>query len=546
MTKYIIVLPDGTEISSGSGTNIAIASVSLTASTNSGTDLTMGSVCAAMVEVVLITPAAGLSVTAGDEIALYTADENNARVKVGLFTVEKPTRPNANRLKITAFDRIARLDRDLTQWLANLQGYPYTLPVFAEMVCAACGVSLLNPHGITNTGFAVTGCPTSSQVTGRQLMQWIAEIGGRYVTADPDGNAVFGWYSQSDIHITHSGDNYYFAGSLSYEDYETQTVDAVKILLADSEYGAVWPDSNAENPYIVSGNKILSHSITGDLYGVLQQMLLPVAMSYRPCKVSVSASCPVKAGQIVRITDKNGISFTMPVMQIARSGQRLTLESTGSAKRGSSENINNVSAKQYAQSAAKEAVSAQTQDDIFKKLTNNGETQGIFMKDGKIFLNLSFVGAGFISAETIRAGKIRSTDYQTSVLEYLYPSETLYPSGNVHPNNGEEITRGLELDFESGVIRGVFFESVTEKLEKRVTDCETVISYLEAQTKEQSAAIKELETENSTLQEKVGTLETGYAGQQKTIEDIQSYSDDLNTRIAKLENALVYPKSQNL
>lgn len=41
MTKYLIVLPDGTEITSGTGESNAIASVQLTELTNSETELAL-------------------------------------------------------------------------------------------------------------------------------------------------------------------------------------------------------------------------------------------------------------------------------------------------------------------------------------------------------------------------------------------------------------------------------------------------------------------------------------------------------------------------
>lgn len=100
-----------------------------------------------------------------------------------------------------------------------------------------------------------------------------------------------------------------------------------------------------------------------------------------------------------------------------------------------------------------------------------------------------------LSVNDIIAGRIRSTDFETVTLDKVYPAADLYPGKTVYPNNGEEIIRGIEIDFSQGIIRGVFFNTVTDDLGKRVTA---------------------LEAANTALTE----------------------------RIAKLENALVYPKSQ--
>lgn len=55
------------------------------------------------------------------------------------------------------------------------------------------------------------------------------------------------------------------------------------------------------------------------------------------------------------------------------------------------------SAKTYADSASKGAVESQTQLDIFNKLTGNGAVQGIYLKDGKIYINGSYIQTGIIS-----------------------------------------------------------------------------------------------------------------------------------------------------
>ena len=63
------------------------------------------------------------------------------------------------------------------------------------------------------------------------------------------------------------------------------------------------------------------------------------------------------------------------------------------------------SAANQAQQAAEEAKSAAagvdtklTQEEIFNRLTNNGADQGIYLKDGKIYINGTYMGIGTISS----------------------------------------------------------------------------------------------------------------------------------------------------
>lgn len=55
----------------------------------------------------------------------------------------------------------------------------------------------------------------------------------------------------------------------------------------------------------------------------------------------------------------------------------------------------------YSDKAAAAAVDAQTQRDIFNKLTNNGETQGIYLNNGKLYLNATYLNTGYINAELV-------------------------------------------------------------------------------------------------------------------------------------------------
>ena len=54
------------------------------------------------------------------------------------------------------------------------------------------------------------------------------------------------------------------------------------------------------------------------------------------------------------------------------------------------------------------------QDEIFNRLTNNGEEQGVYRKDGKIYLNASYMQIGSLVADLITSGMLRSRDGSTT------------------------------------------------------------------------------------------------------------------------------------
>ena len=395
MLKTVIVLPDGTELSSGVGTKNAIKSITVTECVNDAQELILGSTCTNMIELTAITPNGGFSIAEGDEITVYREDSEGTRHKVGLFTAEKPTRASAHSLKVTAYDRISWLDKDLTAWIAGLTAWPYTLYDFAKMTCQQCGVQLLNIE-IPNGTYLVQHF-SADGITGRPIMKWVGEIAGRFCRATPDGLIEFAWYQPSSVLIaakeasvaydeegnvtvycpgaemqlddagnaTLTGEGIsllddgngnvqinlpgadnllrYYQGGLSYSDYQVEPVRKVQLKGSEDDLGTVYPDDLMEsvNTYIVSGNYLLTASDADDLKPIAQSLYEHLQdVTYTPCKVSVPASFRIHAGDIVKITDINGVTITAYVMTKKQTGQRDTLECTGSARRDSSSAIN--------------------------------------------------------------------------------------------------------------------------------------------------------------------------------------------------------------
>lgn len=397
MLKTIMVLQDGTEISSGAGTQTAIAGCAYTESVNSGTELTLGSVCAAMAEISLITPAGGLQLAAGDEFTLFR-DDGNTRHQLGIFIAEKPTRPTANTMKLTAYDRISRLDRDLTEWLSQLTGWPYSLYELAAMVCRACSLELVNTE-IPSGSYMVQKF-SAEGITGRKLIRWVAEAAGRFCRATADGRVEFAWYQPVTGHTigptpktipiplpvtcdgqtltisvpdgTVTGENgvaamdstqlaavydgegtltlsageiyqhFFFQGGLAFEDYATAPIEKVQIHANDEDVGVVWPNDTAGvNTYRITGNLLLSNEQVEALQPVAQALYTQLqAVTYTPCRVSLPADMAIRAGQILSVTDANGKTVCAYVMTQKQTGQKASLECTGSHRRDSVTAVN--------------------------------------------------------------------------------------------------------------------------------------------------------------------------------------------------------------
>lgn len=339
--KHIIILPDGREISSGESVGNAIQSITLTQCVNDSTELNLGSVCANMLQATLITPEGNLHIAAGTELTLCRQDDSGEVYQIGIFRVEKPTKPTAHTMNITAYDRVVKLDSDLSQWLLSLTGWPYRLYDLAVLVCAECGLELVN-EALPNGDYPV-GQFSAQGITGRKLMQWIGQIAGRFCRATPEGKLEFAWYVPSGITITPDGEFFFYENGLSVEDYETHPIEKVQLRLTDDEVGAVWPDETGEkNTYVITGNYLLTADSTDALVPVartLYEQLQTVA--YTPCQVQIPMCRQLLPGQTVDITDRNGRTVTTYIMTKTYQDQRDTLQCTGSYRRDSSAVFNN-------------------------------------------------------------------------------------------------------------------------------------------------------------------------------------------------------------
>jgi len=254
MLKTIFEIQTSThtiKIPADDGKGAAIQSCTLTECVNSGEDLTLGSTCANSLEATLMLVDGDLNIQAGDTVTVSKQLDNNTPIQVGVFVLEKPTRATANTMKITGYDNVSKLDKDLTLWLSGLEGWPYALNEFAWMVCDACGLTFQTSN-VPNGNFEICQFSRSS-VTGRQIMQWLGEICCRFCHADAQGNIEFAWYTDSGKTFSSSGEQYYFQNSLTYENFCTECIDAVQIRLASGENGTLHPNAaDGANSYIMA------------------------------------------------------------------------------------------------------------------------------------------------------------------------------------------------------------------------------------------------------------------------------------------------------
>lgn len=378
MYKSILVLSDGAEIGSGVAGQNAIRSLTYTAAVSSTTDLSPGAACANKIEVVLwVEPGDALRITSGTQLSYYR-EEAGRRTKVGTFWAVKPTKASRNTYKIFAYDAVSKLDGIQSTWLRSIQGqFPMTLWSFAQKVAAQCGLTITNTSLPRNGSYQVQAF-YADDLTGRQLLSWVAQASGTFLRANADGELEFAWYedrrdivigpgagngvllADSSGALLQDSEGYYlevasgsptavpyYEGTLSYEDYVCPVIDKVQIRQSTDDVGVIAPpDETGSNALTIEGNLLLTTSTDEALRPVAESLYtLMLGVTYTPCSVRVPASSGLSAGQIVRVQDARGRVFDAWIMSATCSGTSVTLECTGNASRDGSAATNEQSFK---------------------------------------------------------------------------------------------------------------------------------------------------------------------------------------------------------
>lgn len=380
MTTGVLVLPDGRELASGDVQNDAICAVTLTQTVQGDdADLAPGAAASAELEVRIWRQLEGdLRITAGDELTYYRVDTDGTRTKVGVFHCEKPTAKGRNGLTVVAYDAVAATDRPLSDWLRSIQSqFPMTLWVFAQAVATRCGLTITNTSLPRNGSYQVQAF-YADDLTGRQLLSWVAQASGTFLRATADGELEFAWYedrrdvvigpgagsgvllADSTGALLQDSEGYYlevasgsptavpyYEGTLSYEDYVCPVIDKVQIRQSTDDVGVIAPpDETGSNALTIEGNLLLTTSTDEALRPVAESLYtLMLGVTYTPFTVRVPASSGLSAGQIVRVQDVRGRVFDAWIMSATYSGTSVTLECTGNASRDGSAATNEQSFK---------------------------------------------------------------------------------------------------------------------------------------------------------------------------------------------------------
>ena len=471
MYQNILMLDDGTQIRAGQGES-AIKSLIYTSTVESETDITPGAACAAKIEfVVWVQPGTDLVFTSGTRIRYYQQVDAGAQQLIGTFWAVKPTKQSRNTYKVYAYDVVSKLDGIQSTWLRSIQDiFPMSLWSFAQAVAQQCGVTIAN-SGLPRSGDYQVQAFYADDLTGRQLLSWVAQAACTFLRATPEGAVEFAWYTENaetgifpnatehwtalnlagqiftcvdgSVWTYNQDTTAYRRDGLSYEEYRTAPIEKVQLKQSTDDVGVIYPpDATGTNALVIQGNLLLAPTSAESLSPIAQAIYETMqGISYTPLKASLFSDGRAFApGQIITATDPWGNVLQTYIMTVQQQGGQISVESTGNASRDGTAAVNQVDLKNLSgklleisanvdglKITAKDLAGqytelAQTVDSISLTAENDGSTSRLTLSANGIelsstditftgmvtFADLAGSGRSLINGDNITTGTIGS------------------------------------------------------------------------------------------------------------------------------------------
>lgn len=326
-----------------------IVSCKYSSQVNSSRNLTVGDATASSVELDLRNTSTPIS--QGERLVYYQVEDGTENL-VGVFFAEAPTIATKNTCRVVAYDGIAKLSADFSEWLNGNQSlFPLTVRQLAQYACDVAGVTLtkdaFDNEDVEIPAFYAQG------VTARQIVSWAAQFAGKFVRCNTLGVVEFAWYSNSEVTIAANSlaTLTYFQDRLVVQDYQTEEIKRVQFKQDVNDVGVIYPPDASGNTFSISSNGLAASLDSSTISSIAESLYEKLRyITYTPLEVLVPRTAKVKAGDIISVTDSAGNAMSTYVMSVYFDQSGLLVSSTGDKTYGdkaavSSEQYKNIPGK---------------------------------------------------------------------------------------------------------------------------------------------------------------------------------------------------------
>ena len=217
------------------------------------------------------------------------------KIQRGVFNVDSSPETN-NVITITAYDNLAKLD--VAYSAKSSLAYPATLAQIVADACSACGVDLATA-AFPNSDYSVSKRPDSETITCREIIKYAAQLAGCFAKCNRDGDVEIRWYEEPE-HVFDIGKN-----AASYDVATSDTTITGVQIQGNDDSNMVYKAGTDDFPVRIKDNPLAQDGLQS-LVNSLETQL--AGKEFRSYFVSAPMNPAIETGDIVNLTDKNGIT----------------------------------------------------------------------------------------------------------------------------------------------------------------------------------------------------------------------------------------------
>lgn len=356
-----------------------------------------------------------------DDLTAYVWDGESVLtyeyVPMGVYNVTKPRSTVGDVVTVQdAYDNMSLFDRDATEFLDSLS-YPITLSGIYTALCDFIGVSYASSTFTYSTTSYASSPFSDTSCTLRDILWWIAERARAVAHFNRVGELALMVIGTTEETLTASdiGQDGY-----SIAEYRTPVVTGV---LLRSNNGATLSFGSMDVPYVISANPFVSTITNTDLQAYWNiPTYVPIELNVLEADPSIDIGDMVNikpmVDEIVLLTnvyneiyvneDLEAYALKAPTYEIPLMNREITFMGAIRAKYAATGN--EVREADISDTEYNANVAPVTQMDVFNRLTNGGEEQGIYIEDGKIYINADYIKSGTIDANLVLAGAVTASN----------------------------------------------------------------------------------------------------------------------------------------
>lgn len=254
-------------------------------------------------------------------------------VPLGTFYFSTPEQRRVANISCEALDGMQLFNVDVDDWWASLQ-WPLTRGQLLASLCTHVGVTLETTTFPGSTESIASAPMAGNGFVGKDVLGWIAETACSYARMGRDGGLELVWFAAQSVKLTQ---NQHFGDSPA--EYETPAVQALHVMVANTDLGVMLPENGSGNEYQVLDNPLYYGSTETEIRGKAQDLYekLVAFPAYTPNSVDAVCDWAIEPGDIIQVVGSDGITRTLPIFRMtlkwAGGWARATYECTGGTGR---------------------------------------------------------------------------------------------------------------------------------------------------------------------------------------------------------------------